>query len=85
MSKVEINKYLSGRFIPHPSQLPKCRLPFLFWVTFLNDRAYMTNIDSILKSRDITLPTKVHLVEAVVFPVVMYGCEHFTLKKKAEC
>ena len=43
----------------------------------------MTNLDSILKSRDITLPTKVHLVEAVVFPIVMYGCEHFTLKKKS--
>ena len=44
----------------------------------------MTNLDSILKSRDITLPTKVHLVKAVVFPVVMYGCESWTLKK-AEC
>ena len=44
----------------------------------------MTNVDSILKSRDITLPTKVHLVKAVVFPVVMYGCESWTIKK-AEC
>ena len=44
----------------------------------------MTNIDSILKSRDITLPTKVHLVKAMVFPVVMYGCESQTIKK-AEC
>ena len=41
----------------------------------------MTNLDSILKSRDITLPTKVHLVQAVVFPVVMYGCESWTVKK----
>ena len=41
----------------------------------------MTNLDSILKSRDITLPTKVHLVEAMVFPVVMYGCESWTVKK----
>ena len=41
----------------------------------------MTNIDSILKSRDITLPTKVRLVKAVVFPVVMYGCESWTVKK----
>ena len=41
----------------------------------------MTNLDSILKSRDITLPTKVHLVKAMVFPVVMYGCECWTLKK----
>ena len=41
----------------------------------------MTNLDSILKSRDITLPTKVHLVKSIVFPVVMYGCESSTLKK----
>ena len=41
----------------------------------------MTNIDSILKSRDITLPTKVRLVKAMVFPVVMYGCESWTIKK----
>ena len=44
----------------------------------------MSNLDSILKSRDITLPTKVRLVKAVVFPVVMYGCESWTVKK-AEC
>ena len=44
----------------------------------------MTNLDSIFKSRDITLPTKVHLVKAIVFPVVMYGCERWTVKK-AEC
>ena len=47
-------------------------------------RKAMTNLDSILESRDITLPTKVHLVKAMVFPVVMYGCESWT-KKKAEC
>ena len=41
----------------------------------------MTNLDSILKSRDVTLPTKIHLVKAVVFPVVMYGCESWTIKK----
>ena len=41
----------------------------------------MTNLDSILKSRDITFPTKVHLVKAMVFPVVMYGCESWTIKK----
>ena len=41
----------------------------------------MTNLDSILKSRDITVPTKVHLVKAMVFPVVMYGCESWTIKK----
>ena len=47
-------------------------------------RKAMTNLDSILKSRDITVPTKVHLVKAMVFPVVMYGCESWTIKK-AEC
>ena len=47
-------------------------------------RKAMTNLDSLLKSRDITLPTKVHLVKAVVFPVVMYGCESWTIKKP-EC
>ena len=47
-------------------------------------RKVMTNLDSILKSGDITLPTKVHLVKAMVFPVVMYGCESWTVKK-AEC
>ena len=47
-------------------------------------RKVMTNLDSIFKSRDITLPTKIRLVEAMVFPVVMYGCESWTVKK-AEC
>ena len=47
-------------------------------------RKFMTNLDSIFKSRDITLPTKVCLVKAMVFPVVMYGCESWTVKK-AEC
>ena len=47
-------------------------------------RKVMTNLESILKSRDITLPTKVHLVKALVFPVVMYGCERWTINK-AEC
>ena len=47
-------------------------------------RKVMTNLDSIFKSRDISLPTKVHLVKAVVFPVVMYGCDSWTMKK-AEC
>ena len=44
----------------------------------------MTNVDNLFKSRDVTLPTKVHLVKAMVFPVVMYGCESWTIKK-AEC
>ena len=47
-------------------------------------RKTMTNLDSILKSRDITLPTKIHLIKAMVFPVVMYGCESWIIKK-AEC
>ena len=47
-------------------------------------RKVMTNLDSIFKSRDITLPTKVHLVKAMVFPVVMYGCESWMVKE-AEC
>ena len=47
----------------------------------LLERKVMTNLDSILKSRDITLPTKAHLVKAIVFPVVMYGCESWTIKK----
>ena len=51
---------------------------------FLFGRKVMTNLDSILNCRDITLPTKVHLVKAMVFPVVMYGCDSWTVKK-AEC
>ena len=47
-------------------------------------RKIVTNLDNILKSRDITLPTKTHLVKAIVFPVVMYGCENWTIKE-AEC
>ena len=47
-------------------------------------RKVMTNLDSVLKSRDITLPTKIYIVKAMVFPVVMYGCESWTIKK-AEC
>ena len=57
---------------------------FLEGVTNLDQSRSMTNLDSIFKSRDITLPTKVHLVKAMVFPVVMYGCESWTVKK-AEC
>ena len=57
------------------SQEIKRRLPL--------GRKVMTNIDSIFKSRNITLPTKVHLVKAMVFPVVMYGCESWTVKKAA--
>ena len=59
-------------------------LIFLFAENNYLVRKVMINLDSILKSRDITLPTKVHLVKAMVFPVVMYGCESWTIKK-AEC
>ena len=55
-----------------------------FKKSLLLRRKAMTNQDTILKSRDITLPTKVHLVKEMVFPVVMYGCESWTIKK-AEC
>ena len=50
-------------------------------ISLLLGRKAMTNLDSILKSRDITLQTKVHLVKAMVFPIVMYGCESWTIKK----
>ena len=53
----------------------------LLSTNLLLGRKVMTNLDSIFKSRDITLPTKVHLVKAMVFPVVMYGCENWTVKK----
>ena len=57
-----------------PRKFWKLSLPYL-------GRKVMTKLDSIFKSRDITLPTKVHLVKAMVFPVVMYGCESWTVKK----
>ena len=56
------------------SQIKRC---------LLLGRKVMTNLDSVLKCRDITLPTKIHLVKAMVFPVVMYGCESWTVKKAA--
>ena len=56
---------------------------FTFFLSLLLGRKVMTNLDSILKSRDITLLTKVHLVKAMIFPVVMYGCESWTIKKAA--
>ena len=55
-----------------------CNCNYLLFCVWL---LIMTNLDSIFKSRDITLPTKVHLVKAMVFPVVMYGCESWTVKK----
>ena len=74
--------YWSGLPFPSPGDLPdpgiEPRSPAL-WAD-----ALPTNLDSILKSRDITWPTKVHVVKAIVFPAVMYGCESWTIRK-AEC
>ena len=66
----DIYTYRSVKFILH-----------LLWSSLLLGRKVMTNLDSILKSRDITLPTKVRLVKAMVFPVVIYECESWTIKK----
>ena len=60
------------------------KMEFVQHILLLFGRKVMTNLDSILESRDVTLPTKVHLVKAMVFPVVMYGCESLTVKK-VEC
>ena len=67
-----------------PMRLSTCTFLFNKPFTLLLGRKVMTNLDSILKSRDITLLTKVHLVKAMVFPLVIYGCESWTIKK-AEC
>ena len=64
--------------------MPHCDCSHEIKRRLLLGRKVMTNLDSIFKSRDITAPTKVHLVKAMVFPVVMYGCESWTVKK-AEC
>ena len=69
---------LGSKIIVHGSCSPEIKRPMSL------GRKAMTNLDSILKSRDITLPTKVRPVKAMVFPVVMYGCESWTIKK-AEC
>ena len=79
----------SSKMAPESSHSTWCGLdppscPPLPWIWEGLWRKVMTNLDSIFKSRDITLSTKVHLVKAMIFPVVMYGCESWTLKK-AEC
>ena len=73
---------LQGIFPTHGLNqgLPHCRR-ILYQLSLLLGRKIMTNLDSIFKSRDITLPTKVGLVKAMVFPVVMDGCESWTIKK----
>ena len=80
-------KYLSVSICPRLIKGGPAVLTFLsctFVIAQLLGRKSMTNLDSIVKTRDITLPTNVHLVKAMVFPVVMYGCESWTVKK-AEC
>ena len=67
--------------IVHGVTKSRTRLSDFTFFSLLLGRKVMTNLDSIFKSRDITLPTKVHLVKAMVFPVVMYGCESWTVKK----
>ena len=64
-----------------PKSLQMVTAAMKFKKSLLLGRKVITNLDSIFKSRDITLPTKVHLVKAMVFPVVMYGCESWTIKK----
>ena len=74
-------------FMAAPAKRSCCSLPWTWGSSsqcLLLGRKVITNLDSILKGRDITLSTKVHLVKAMVFPVVMYGCESWTIKK-AEC
>ena len=78
MEKVANFIYLVSKATSYDYCSHKIKRPFLL------GRKFMTNLDSILKSRDITFPTKVHLVKAMVFPVVMYGCESGTIKK-TEC
>ena len=68
-------------FLGAPKSLQMVTAAMKFKRRLLLGRKVMTNLDSIFKRRDITLPTKVHLVKAMVFPVVMYGCESSTVKK----
>ena len=98
LSKVS-KYYISDSFVDHDGETVETVSDFIFLGSkitadgecshgikkcLLLGRKVMTNLDSILKSRDITLPTKVPLVKAMVFPLVMYGCESWTVKK-AEC
>ena len=71
-------------FLGAPKSLQMVTAAMKLKDTWLLGRKAMTNLDSILKSRDITLPAKVCLVKAMIFPIVMYGCESWTIKK-AEC
>ena len=73
-NSVRLFFFFSSKIIADGDYSPKLKLLLL-------GRKVMTNLDSILKSRDITLPTEIHLVKAMVFPVAMYGCESWTVKK----
>ena len=83
MQKQGVNKYLE-LFLGAPKITADGDCSHEINRRLLLGRKVMTNLDSIFKTRDITLPTKVHLVKAMVFLVVMYGCESWTVKK-AEC
>ena len=64
-----------------PTYIYICMYKYVCWWWFSRSVVSTSNLDSVLKSRDITLPTNVYLVKAMVFPVVMYGCESWTIKK----
>ena len=74
-------KQCQSLFLGAPKSLQMVIASMKLKDAYLLGRKAMTNLDRILKSRDMTLPTKVHLVKAMVFPVVMYGCESWTVKK----
>ena len=76
-----VNRWGKMETVETPKSLQMVTIAMKFKKCLLLGRKAMTNLDSILKSSDITLPTKVHLVKAMVFPVVMYGCESWTVKK----
>ena len=76
-----MGKQCQTLFLGAPKSLQMVTAAMKLKKHLLLGRKVMTNLDSILKSRDITLPTKVRLVKAMVFPVVMYGCERWTVKK----
>ena len=78
-TKIPVNKEVSDE--NQVNICSKCTVISKITMGVFLGRKVMTNLDSILKRRDITLPTKVHLVKAMVFPVVMYGCESWTVKK----
>ena len=87
MAAVEEEQGLVGRLTVKKISFSLYTLLYLLNFSFPKNFLFcigVTNLDSILKSRDVTLPTKVRLVKAMVFPVVMYGCESWTVKK-AEC